>query len=151
MTKFTFVGLEELKVELRKLPADLRDEANGIIRDTANSAADSVRAEYGRSRSKTRVVLTYNLRNGVKVTKQPSGPYGAAYKVASTAPHATWIEKGTEVRHYITQKNGVKKLVGRMPGYNIFGPIMARNRRFLFDELWTLLVKHGLLVRGDAA
>lgn len=144
MTKFTFVGLEELMTEMRNLPTNLRDEANDLIRGQADSAADSVRARYNKH------ILTGNLVRGVRVRKLDAGPYGARYQVASTAPHATWIEKGTEVRHYITQKNGVKKLVGRMPGYNIFGPIMGRHRRFLFDELWVLLQRHGFIVRGAA-
>jgi hypothetical protein len=52
------------------------------------------------------------------------------------------------VRHYITVK-GKTKLVGRMPAFNLFGPIMARHRRFMWLDLWRLLRKHGLLVSGD--
>lgn len=144
MTKFTFVGLEELKAEIRALPANLRDEANGIVRDMAETAADSVRAGYSSH------VVTRNLLKGVRTKKKSTGAYGVSYQVASTAPHATIFERGTQARHYIT-KNGKKHLTGRMPAFNIFGPVMARHRRFLFDELWTLLTKHGLLVRGDAA
>lgn len=144
MTKFTFIGLEELKAALKSLPTDLRDEANEEIRDIAMTAGDAVRAAYSRHR------VTGNLVKGVKVRKVSTGQYGVAYKVESTAPHATIFERGTEARHYITE-NGVKHLTGRMPAFNIFGPIMGRHRRFLFDRLGTLLTKHGLLVRGDVA
>lgn len=143
MTKFTFIGLDAFKVDLSKLPADLTSDARDIVRDNAEEAAAAVRGAYGRH------VLTGNLLRGVRVKKKAAGTHGAAYKVESTAPHATIFERGTEVRHYITQKNGVEKLVGAMPAFNIFGPIMARYRRFMWLDLWNLLKKHGLIVSGD--
>lgn len=143
MTKFTFPGLEELKAELREMPASMTTEAGDLIRDTAQIAADLVRSEYSRH------VVTGNLRKGVRVKKQTSGRYGVRYQVASTGHLATIFEKGTEARHYITQKNGVKKLVGRMPKFNIFGPIMARHRRYMWAGLSLLLTTKGLKVSGE--
>jgi hypothetical protein len=88
--------------------------------------------------------------NHVVVKKKRGTQYGPAYQVASTAPHATIFEKGTQVRSYVTKKNGVKKLVGAMPAAKIFGPVMERHRRFMWDGLYTLLRKHGLIVSGAA-
>lgn len=139
--KFTFVGLEDLKAELRNLPANLTAEANEIVRDTAESAGDSVRARYSQH------VVTGNLMRGVRVKKVAAGKHGVSYRVASTGFLSSIFEKGTEARHYITV-NGKKKLVGKMPAFNIFGPIMARKRRAMWDELWTLLTKHGMKVSG---
>lgn len=144
MTKFTFVGLAEFKVALKSLPDTLATEAGDIIREEAEGAGQAVRSAYNRHR------VTGSLENHVVVKKKRSGKYGPAYQVASTAPHATIFEKGTQVRSYVTKKNGVKKLVGAMPAAKIFGPVMERHRRFMWDGLYTLLVKHGLLVSGAA-
>ena len=145
MTKFTFVGMPELKAALKALPEKLSAEAGEEIREVAMDAADSIRAAYSRHR------VTGNLANGVRVKRKGTATGIPGWQVASTAPHASIFEKGTEARHYITQKNGVKKLVGRMPAAKSFGPIIARYRRFMWDHLITLVTKHGLLVRGDAA
>ena len=144
MTKFTFVGLDEWKAAMRQLPADLRNEANEIVRDTAETAANAVRVRYGAH------VVTGNLAKGVRVKKQRSGAYGVSYQVASTSHLATIFERGSVVRHYITVR-GNKKLVGAMPPFNIFGPVMSRQRRYLWDELSSLLRRHGLIVSGVAA
>lgn len=142
-TKFTFLGMNEFKIDLANLPATLTSEASDLVREHAEDAGAFVRAAYGRH------VLTGNLRKGVRVKKKAARKYGAVYKVESSAPHATIFERGTEVRHYITKKNRVRKLVGPMPAFNIFGPIMGRQRRLLGLDLWHLLRKHGLRVIGD--
>jgi hypothetical protein len=141
-TKFNFIGLDQFKADLRNLPAALTTDSDGVVQDNAENAGDAVRAAYRRH------VLTGTLANGVRVKKKRAGKYGTAYLVESTSPLATIFEKGTEVRHYITVK-GKTKLVGRMPAFNLFGPIMARHRRFMWLDLWRLLRKHGLLVSGD--
>lgn len=144
MTKFTFVGLAEFKAALKSLPDDLARDADEIIRDQADSAAGAVRSRYSHHR------VTGTLANSVVVKKLRATKYGPRYQVASTAPHATLFERGTVVRHYVTKKNGVQKLVGAMPAANIFGPVMVRYRRYMWDDLESLLRKHGLLVSGAA-
>jgi len=143
-TKFLFTGLDELKAELRTLPADLAAEASAIVHRSADSAATQVRSVYQAHR------ITGNLAEHVTVTPQAIGQYGAAVLVKSAARHSHLFESGTVVRHYVTV-NGVDHLTGPMPGFHVFIPAMIRARRVMYADLAALLERHGLRVRGDVA
>jgi hypothetical protein len=135
-------GLEELKVALQSLPADLTGEAANDVQEAANAAATAVRSAYGKHR------VTGNLQDHVVVQERSRGQFGVAYVVKSTARHAWLFEKGTEARHYVT-RNGVRHLTGRMPPANIFVPTVMRHRRSMYDRLRDVLVRYGLQVSGE--
>jgi hypothetical protein len=140
--RIVWTGLEELKADLRSLPADLTGEAGNHVEAAANSAATAVRSAYGKHR------VTGNLQDHVVVQERSRGQFGVAYVVKSTARHAWLFEHGTEARHYIT-RNGVKHLTGRMPPANIFVPTVMRHRRSMYDRLKDVLVRAGLRVSGE--
>ena len=141
--RFVFTGLEELKAELRALPATLTGEATHLVEGAANGAGVAVRAAYGAHR------FTGNLQDHVEVEQRPAGAFGVFFAVRVTARHADLFERGTEARHYIT-RNGVTKLTGKMPPANIFVPAMRKARRAMYDGLRGVLTRAGLQVSGDA-
>ena len=140
--QIVWTGLEELKEGLRNLPSELTGEAGNHVEAAANAAATAVRTAYGAH------VVTGNLQNHVVVQARAHNQFGASYVVKSTARHAYIFERGTEARHYIT-KNGVKKLVGKMPAANIFVPTVMRHRRSMYDRLNDVLLRIGLQVSGE--
>lgn len=135
-------GLDELRAALRALPAALAAEAEAIVTRHAEAAAESIRATYDAHR------VTGNLAKGVSTRSLAAGRFGVAVQVRSSARHVHFFERGTEVRHYITQKNGTKKLVGRMPALPTFVPAMRRERAAMWAEIAALLSEHGLTVTG---
>lgn len=135
-------GLEELKAELRNLPAHLAEEADAIVAEAADTAGSIIKAAYNQHR------WTGNLANGVVVRKTSRKEFRAAYTVKSTAPHAHIFELGTEARHYVTHR-GVMKSVGRMPAAHIFLPVIIRERRNMFIDLEGMLIRNGLRVTGE--
>lgn len=136
--RFVWNGLEELKAQLRSLPADLTGEASEIVRDTGAAAADEVRAGYPSRAS--------DLRDHVTVTFTTSG-YATGAVVKNTSKLAYIFENGTMARHYFTRR-GVRHLTGRMPPGHVFVPIMVRRRRAMYAQLADLLTRHGLTVSG---
>ncbi|HAM41635.1 MAG TPA: hypothetical protein DCP69_09950 [Candidatus Omnitrophica bacterium] len=133
--RVTWEGLAEFKAELRNLPAHLRDEADGIVANAANTAAREVVDKYP--------TVTGNLKDGVKVRKDEAGTFGVAYRVRSTAPHAHLYEYG----HMTKQL----KLGGRnrVPGKPTVVPVAIRRRRQMYDELMAMLRREGFQVTGD--
>lgn len=135
-SRFEFRGLDELKRELRELPAELAAEAGHIVEVAADGAAADIKAEYGRH------VRTGNLRDHVTVVKEIS-PVSAKAIVKSTARHAQLFEFGTQARHTDIGANR-----GSMPAGNVFVPRIVRARRRMYQELAALLQRAGLQVRG---
>jgi hypothetical protein len=132
--RIVWSGLEELKAELRQLPAELAGEASGIV----IAAADRAKAAMHYPRR------TGNLADHVVVGKAAAGRYGAGAVVKNTAKHAGIFESGTQARHTALGANR-----GSMPPGHIFVPAVMRSRRQMYDELKALLVAHGLTVSGD--
>jgi Bacteriophage HK97-gp10, putative tail-component len=132
-----FDGLEELKRALRDLPESLAGEATGIVNASANAAAREIEQAYPRR--------TGNLRNHVSVSHQQGGRVSAAAIVKNTAKHAWIFENGTQARHTDLGANR-----GSMPPGHVFVPRVIRHRRQMYEALKELLVKHGLIVSGDA-
>jgi hypothetical protein len=134
-------GLAEFLRELQNLPIELTAEAGGIVVDTAEAAASEIRTVYP-EQSHTEQG-TGNLRNGVKVKVIDAGQFGAAARVASTAPHAHWYENGTAAR-----QTGKGYNRGAMPAKHVMVPIAIRKRHGMYRELAGLLERRGATVTG---
>jgi len=143
--KFEIAGLDDLKKALRALPAELADDAAGLVRSHALNAAGAIRAGYARR--------TGNLQAGVYATDLGVGTkFGARWIVRSRAPHAYIYEYGTQARHYFTPK-GAKHATGIMPAApagRAFIPRMIEARRRLYAELEWVLVRNGLAAKRAA-
>lgn len=134
--KVVWQGLDELRAELRRLPAELTAEASGIVMGAATDARNEIAAAYPRR--------TGNLANSVKVITKATGPYGTAVIVKNSAQHAHLYEYGTQARHTDIGANR-----GSMPPGNVFVPRMVQHRRAMYERLKAMLHRHGLLVRGN--
>jgi hypothetical protein len=132
-------GLEELKRELRNLPADLTREASHVVEGTANAAATEIKRGYGKHRR------TGNLQAGVLVTHFDKGKFSTGALVKNTAKHAHLFEVGTQARHTAIGANR-----GSMPPGHVFVPAVIKWRRRMYQELKDILVRHGLVVTGEA-
>lgn len=139
VARLTFVGLEQLKRDLRNLPTELREEAKNIVLDTANAAATEIRSAYPSRKGR--------LRNGITARLIAVGPYGSGAMAQNRARHAYLYEYGTVPRQ--TSKGWNR---GRMPEANppIFVPKVIRHRRAMYQKLKDLLTRKGLKVSGDA-
>jgi hypothetical protein len=133
--RLTWSGLAELRDELRRLPAELAGEASAIV----IGAAEGAKADMHYPRR------TGNLADHLYVTKAPAGIYGAGAVVKNTAKHAWLFENGTQARHTAIGANR-----GSMPPGHVFLPAVIRRRRAMYDQLKALLVRHGLVVSGEA-
>lgn len=124
--RLTWSGLEELKAALRRLPADLRDDARPIVSKAATETRDLTIANYPE--------VTGALRRGVRLTEDAS-TFGITAIVKSTARHAYLYEYGT--RHSAPA-----------PPEKRLGTHAARERRKMYAALADLLRAHGLEVSG---
>lgn len=136
-----WTGVEEWRVALQNLPADLADEAGGIVVNVATLLKTEVEAAYERHHH------TGNLASHVRIDRVEAGRYGAAARVRSTARHAFIFEHGTQPRR--TSKGasrGISPAGGGKPTGQIFIPAAIRRRREMVNKLKDLLVRHGLIV-----
>lgn len=131
-------GMFEFRARLRAMPADLRREAGPIVVESAEQAAADIRGAYPR--------WTGNLADHVVVKTIEAGPFGVSAMVRSTAPHAWLFENGSQARHYFTYKNGVKKLLGRMPAGHVMIPRLIKHRAVMVNRLIAMMERHGLKV-----
>ena len=113
--KLRLGGFAELAEQLRNLPADLAQEAGGIVTHHAENAAAQVSAEYHRHDR------TGNLSSHVRVDRVTVSGAGASARVRSTARHAIMFENGTQVRHTGSGANR-----GAMPPFHAFVPVVVR-------------------------
>lgn len=132
-----FQGLEELKSDLRNLPADLRDDARTIVEEAAEGAKTAIQTAY-RARGGTG-----NLARGVVTKKRKAGEYAVRASVESTAAHAFIFENGTQTRKTTLGANR-----GAMPPGRVFVPIAMRRRRQMNDDLIDMIKRAGFEVRG---
>lgn len=137
--RLTFPGLDELRRDLRNLPAELAGEASGIV----TAAADGAKSDIVYPR------VTGDLADHLKIEPSSAGPFGAGVVLKNTSKLAEIFENGTEARHYVTV-NGVRKTTGRMPPGNIFIPAVVRRRREMYEQLKAMLTRRGLEVSGNA-
>lgn len=145
--RVTWSGLDELRAQLRKLPADLSDEASGIVLDAANQTVDVVGAVYDAH------AKTGNLRSGLFVRVSAAGPYGTGAIVKSNAKHAWLFDHGSQLRHYVTKggkTHSTGQMWGKTPPTHVFVRTVVQQRHAMYGRLKALLVKHGATVSGDA-
>lgn len=135
------VGLADLIEQLRKLPEELGDEGAAIVEAAADKAEHEIYASYP--------AVTGDLRDHL-TQKVERTRFGVIATVKNTAKLAGIFENGTSARHYITKRNGVKHLTGRMPPAHVFIPTISRNRIAMYQALGKLLEAKGLEVSGDA-
>jgi hypothetical protein len=129
-------GLDDLRALLRRLPAELRDEATGIVQGSANAAAEEIRAAYPDR--------TGNLRDHVFVSTTVEGTFGVGARVRNTAKHAWLFENGTQTRQTALGANR-----GAMPAGNVFIPRVIRHRTEMMRALRAMVEAHGLTVTGS--
>jgi hypothetical protein len=135
-------GLEAFKAELSQMPKAVVEEADPIVKGAADGASADIKKGYP--------FRSGNLRNHVFVSRLDKGKDFAGYIVKNTAPLAFIFENGTQARHYFTKQRGVLHATGRMPPGHVFVPAVIKRRRAMYARLKELLVKHGLVVSGDA-
>jgi hypothetical protein len=141
VSQVVWSGLEELKAQLRNLPAELAAEASGIVEGRAERARQDIETSYPDR--------TGDLRKGLRLGSGTNvGRFGASTVLKNTSKLAWIYENGTEARHYFTV-NGKKKLTGKMKPGHIFIPIVIRQRRAMYRDLKALVERHGFVVTGD--
>lgn len=133
----TWSGLDSFMAELQTLTADLVDEANAIMQESAEAAKRDIAAAYP---SKTGA-----LRRGL-VLKPARGTLLSGAELVQTAPHGYIYERGTRVR---ANKAGANR--GRMQASPTFFPIAESYRRTAISHVIFRLYQHGATrVSGDA-
>lgn len=133
----TWDGLDELRRQLKALPADLAHEARQDVVEAAENAATALRQAYPPG-------PTGNLRRGVKViVKQTEATVVATLK--STAPEAHLWEFGTQVRR--TQQGWNRGAGPAHYNQGVVG-IAGRHRKTLNGQLVELVRRNGFEVTG---
>lgn len=140
----TWVGLTELKDELRSLPSALTAEASDIVTSEGTGAGDEIRAIYeahGRSG---------DLARHLSVTTISAGQFGAGVLVKSSGKLARIFDNGTQARHWASGKS-TGAMWGRTanPPTHAFVGTVSRRRRVMYARLKAMVVRHGLTVTGD--
>jgi hypothetical protein len=124
-----WTGLDTFMQELQTLTADLVDEAQDIMRESAEAAKTDIAAAYP---SKSGA-----LRRGL-VLKPARGTLLAGFELVQTAPHGWIYEHGTAVRE---NKAGANR--GQMPGRAVFEPRAHAYRRTAISAVIHRLYAHG--------
>jgi len=143
--RMVFNGMDELREQLRNLPAELTTEASRIVEATANAAAVEVRTEYGKHN------ITGDLQSGVIVTHVDQGKYAAGAILKSSSPLAWLFDNGSQARHYFSQsgaKHSTGKMWGQIPPTHIFARTAGRARRLMMEKFIAMLERNGLRVTG---
>jgi hypothetical protein len=125
----TWSGLDSFMQELQTLTADLVDEANTIMVDSATDAKADIAAKYPYKSGK--------LRGGL-VLKPARGQVLSGAELVQTAPHGYIYERGTNVR-----ENKAKANRGRMKPNPTFFPIAEAYRRQAIQDVIFRLYQHG--------
>lgn len=134
--KIAINGLEELREQLKNLPADLTAEAAVIVQAHAEAAYSEMDQQYAEHD------FTGRLRGGLAILKVYNDTrYAVRWIVRNRAPHAYWAEYGTEMRQTTT---GVGR--GRMQPLRIFVPIAIRKRELMVQALAGVVRRAGLRV-----
>ena len=133
----TWSGLDSFMAELQTLTADLVDEANAIMVESATDAKRDIAAKYPHK--------TGTLRRGL-VLKPAKGTLLSGAELVQTAPHGYIYEHGTRVR---ANKAGANR--GRMAASPTFFPIAEAYRRAAISDVIFRLYAHGATrVTGSA-
>lgn len=135
-------GLDELRAALRRLPAELTAEAQGIVDGAAERAMTGMLAEYPEG----------ELRD--KLTRKPlaHGAYGVAWLLRNGSGWAWHWDHGTKLRHYTGKRGRVHATGAEWGGGkppHTFGRHSGQERDRMYDDLGAMLRAHGLLVSGE--
>jgi hypothetical protein len=125
-----WTGLDSFKQELQVLTADLVDEANTILTESAEAAKSAIAAAYPLGK-------TGNLKRGL-VLRPARGLVLSGAELVQTAPHGYIFEHGTRVR---TNRAGANR--GAMAANPTFIPIAAAYRRSAMSQINFRLYWHG--------
>jgi hypothetical protein len=92
------------------------------------------------------------LRDKLGQSVIAAGPYGVGIQIKNSSGWAWAWDYGTKLRH-TTGKDRKGHSTGAEWGAttppHTFGRIMPQARRWMWDQLKTMLERHGLLVSGD--
>lgn len=136
--RLRFTGLDELRASLRRLPADLRDDAQVIVFEKATAAGDDILAGYAKHDK------TGELSQGLQVQQLSGGGTAFAGSIIQNKSKIAFIfENGSQTRQTASGANR-----GSMPPAHIFIPAVIRRRREMYDELRAMMQTHGLKVVG---
>jgi hypothetical protein len=124
-----WTGLDSFMDELRVLTADLVDESNAIMLESATAAKQEIASAYPHK--------TGALRRGL-VLKPARGTLLSGAELIQTAPHGYIYERGTAYRE---NKAGANR--GRMLASPTFEPIAASYRRTAISAVMFRLYQHG--------
>jgi hypothetical protein len=124
-----WTGLDTFKQELQVLTADLVDEANAIMTESAEAAKADISAAYP--------VQKGGLRDGL-VLREARGTLLAGYELVQTAPHGWLFEHGSKPRY---NREGAFR--GVMSATPTFIPIAAAYRRSAINDVIFRLYQHG--------
>jgi hypothetical protein len=125
-----WTGLDSFKQELQTLTADLVDEANAILTESAEAAKADIAAAYPLGK-------TGNLKRGL-VLRPARGLVLSGAELVQTAPHGYLYERGTRPRETSDHQNR-----GVMPANPTFVPIAAAYRRTAMSQIQFRLYWHG--------
>lgn len=133
----TWSGMDSFQQELQLLTANLVEDANKILTESAEAAKRDIAAAYPFKKG--------GLRRGL-VLKPARGTVLTGVELVQTAPHGNLYEGGTVQRttHKLANR-------GRMPANPTFYPIAAAYRRTAISDIVFWLYQHGASrVTGDA-
>lgn len=144
---FRIEGLAELRDALQRLPADLTDKAEIRILIAAFRAKNRIEAGYRsrpyRTTPRSTAVPPGDLK-GKTTTKVVRDRVSLVATIKNSSKIAYLYENGTEgIRH--TNKGWVR---GKMPAAKVFIPVMADERRALYEDLKAIVRDAGLEVVG---
>jgi hypothetical protein len=133
--RVTLTGFDELLKQMADAPREIREEAMERVRFVTESAANEMRAGYGRHR------VTGNLVGSVKTT-YPSDDVivGIAH---ATAPHAHLFQWGTKKRRNASGANRGRMPVADQP--NVVD-LARRWRQVLKRDLMAMMERLGFQV-----
>ncbi len=129
LTGVQWTGLDTFYDELRLLPANLVDEAQAIMRESAEAARADIAAAYPSQSGALRRGLTLTPARGTLL---------AGFELKQTAPHGWIYEHGTAIRE---NKAGANR--GQMRGRAVFEPRAHAYRRSAISDVMFRLYAHG--------
>jgi hypothetical protein len=138
-TSVRWDGLDELRAQLRAMPAELTTEASAIVNETAATAVSAMLAEYPEG----------ELRDRLFQQPLTAGTFGVGVLVKNGSGWAWHWDHGTALRHRAGGGSTGAEWGGTAPPHT-FGRIMAQQRRAMYESLKHLLERAGLRVSGEA-
>ena len=132
--RFTIVGLDTLRADLRALPPTLAGEGGRIVEAATNAAVGQMKRGYPRRSGELADGLQWDVSRSA---------FGATGTIRNRSKLAWIFDKGTKARH-----TGLGVNRGQMPAGRVFVPAMVENRRRMYAQLADLVRRAGLTVTG---